>query len=400
MDMPLESKATTCIIGAGLQGCCIALALASKGLPSTILDAAPEAMSGASLINEGKIHLGFVYALDTHGRTQDLMLKGALHFAPFLDRWCNQMIPWRDICSDPFVYGVMPDSLLSPREIKSSYRQLDERLQQLNLNQEHYLGHSLSRLWSALEDKPAADSAICFFQTAERSVDPRALAKIIRSAVSQSPMIQFIPNTLVTACEPGDRDVLLRIDQAAGKGQLRVKQAINCTWGDQERLDRMAGLPAQKLNYRVKHQILVKPHSTGLRATTLVQGPYGDLVPWPDGTVYLSWYPVGRTYFAETPPDHFPDKEERNRIAEKTVETMSGIFPELRGAEILSCSSGIIVGRGDADVEQKGSQLHRRDQIGVRSRGRWMSVNPGKLTTAPWFAEQAVQQIVSERRIS
>ena len=47
-----------------MLGCCLALDLVQKGYEVDLIDAAETPMTGASLNNEGKIHLGFVYASD------------------------------------------------------------------------------------------------------------------------------------------------------------------------------------------------------------------------------------------------------------------------------------------------------------------------------------------------
>ncbi|QDV49441.1 FAD-dependent oxidoreductase [Gimesia fumaroli] len=79
------------VLGAGLQGTCVALSLAHRGYAVTLIESHPAPLRAASLRNEGKIHLGFVYALDHSGATQRKMLEAALCFSPLLDRWCGAL---------------------------------------------------------------------------------------------------------------------------------------------------------------------------------------------------------------------------------------------------------------------------------------------------------------------
>jgi hypothetical protein len=44
------------------------------------------------------------------------------------------------------------------------------------------------------------------------------------------------------------------------------------------------------------------------------------------------------------------------------------------------------------DVDDAGSQLHRRTRVGVSGDGVYLSVDPGKLTTAPLFAVEAADR--------
>src|SRR4051812_24316247 len=74
------------VLGGGLQGCCIALALAERGINVTIIDRNDALLSRTAVANEGKIHLGYMYAGDPTLGTAHMMMQGALAFAPFFMR--------------------------------------------------------------------------------------------------------------------------------------------------------------------------------------------------------------------------------------------------------------------------------------------------------------------------
>ena len=70
------------------MGSSAALLLArQRGVRVTLFDRAAAPLEGASRRNEGKIHLGFVYANDPSRRTARVMMRGALCFAPLMRRW-------------------------------------------------------------------------------------------------------------------------------------------------------------------------------------------------------------------------------------------------------------------------------------------------------------------------
>src|SRR6476659_3392553 len=75
------------VLGGGLQGCSIALALADRGVKVTLFDKNNALLSRAASANEGKIHLGYMYAGDPTLSTAKMMMQGALSFAPFLERY-------------------------------------------------------------------------------------------------------------------------------------------------------------------------------------------------------------------------------------------------------------------------------------------------------------------------
>jgi 2-polyprenyl-6-methoxyphenol hydroxylase-like FAD-dependent oxidoreductase len=89
--MPAEN---TIVLGAGFQGVCVALALQCQGHAVTLIDKAPDCMTRASLRNEGKIHLGFVYANDASFRTSGLMLRSSLAFAGLIEKWLKARLDW------------------------------------------------------------------------------------------------------------------------------------------------------------------------------------------------------------------------------------------------------------------------------------------------------------------
>ena len=88
----------------------------------------------------------------------------------------------------------------------------------------------------------------------------------------------------------------------------------------------------------------------------------------------------------------------RSRIIAGTLRALSAIVRSLRdlNAESLpeaTVKGGPIVAWGKTDIYDPASELHRRFEIGVTSEGRFHSVDPGKLTMAPYFAEVCAARI-------
>lgn len=93
------------VMGGGLQGCCIALALAERGIAVTLIDKNELLLSRAAVANEGKIHLGYMYAGDPTLSTARMMMRGALAFAPFFARHIGGAMDWGTL-SKPAVYLI------------------------------------------------------------------------------------------------------------------------------------------------------------------------------------------------------------------------------------------------------------------------------------------------------
>jgi glycine/D-amino acid oxidase-like deaminating enzyme len=108
------------VLGAGLTGAVVALELARAGKRVAIIDRDPVAMNRASLRNEGKIHLGLVYAAEQSLSTARLMLEGALSFR----RLVAGALKGRSdalIVSTRFSYLVANDSIVTPWELNERY---------------------------------------------------------------------------------------------------------------------------------------------------------------------------------------------------------------------------------------------------------------------------------------
>ena len=97
------------VLGGGLQGCCIALALAERGLKVTLFDRNDALLSRTAVANEGKIHLGYMYVGDSTLSTAKTMMTGAFAFAPFFERHLGRPAQFLAV-SDPATYVVHRDS--------------------------------------------------------------------------------------------------------------------------------------------------------------------------------------------------------------------------------------------------------------------------------------------------
>ena len=60
----------------------------------------------------------------------------------------------------------------------------------------------------------------------------------------------------------------------------------------------------------------------------------------------------------------------------------------------VAVKGGVIVAWGQTDIYDPDSELHRRFAIGITSVGRFHSIDPGKLTMPPYFAEMCAARIV------
>jgi glycine/D-amino acid oxidase-like deaminating enzyme len=395
------------VLGAGIQGSCIALELARRGHRVDLYDRCNLPLTQASWWNEGKIHLGLVYANDPTGRTHETMLRGALHFVPYLSRWIGSPVALTHV---PFDYAVHRSSLLSGERIEAHFARVEscyrEMSDGLGLRYPGSDGRPFFVAMSAAECNAQFDADLVTkaYRTAERAANPRQLAVQLRAAIAAEKRIRFVGDTEVLGIMQDDRgaiNVSLRQD-----GQLlsvRHAQIANALWAGRLAVDRTANVAYRRpWMYRTKLGFVLAHRSSApaIPSVTFLLGSYGDSVRYDDGTLYVSWYPdcmigssselVTRDFVAGL------DAATRRAIVLRSMAAMSMLIPAL--GSYGSCSDneiggGVIAAWGDAGIDHPDSELHRRYDIGVSSYGKYHSVDTGKYTMAPLFAVETCDRI-------
>lgn len=373
-----------------------------------LFDRCDRPLTQASFWNEGKIHLGLVYANDPAGRTHLRMLEGALQFETLLCRWLGGPVPG---VSSPFYYAVHRTSLLEPARIAGHFASVEARYRALQAQGPAlYFGAGTEPLAERLSSTELAElfnteQVQAAFRTVERAVNVRMIAEELRSAIAATDLISFRGNSDIASVRAKDRTGYVVQGTAAGAAFAETfGDVVNSLWGGRLAIDRSNGLATERpWLYRTKLGIILRsrPDQRDVPSTTFVLGSYGDTVRYGDGSIYVSWYPdclVGLSSDIVS-PDYVGalDGERRRELALRSIGAMSDLVPALApyrdGADIDRVGGGIIFAWGAADIDDPGSELHRRYDIGVHSFGRYHSIDTGKYTMAPFFAVEACDRI-------
>lgn len=397
------------LIGAGGAGSCTALELAGRGHSVELFERHDEAVSQATFANEGKIHLGLIYAKDASLSTARQMIEGALEFESAMNRW----LPYRsaEILSTPFYYGVHRGSLMDPDALALHYRRCSEHLRaRVAARGLDYLGIS-----EALEVRRLPESAYpdgvdpshleALFATTEYAIDPRGFAERVRAALEDAPRIRLRTRQRVVAIRPAKGSGFEIEFEVDGRREREwFSDVANTSWHERLPLDRPLGIvPPAPWSHRYKfgHRIAVRLSPDRLPSLTYVQGPYGDVVNFGPRGMFLSWYPTGRTGMSsdETPPDWHASysHEERMAVFDRSFEAWQKRCPGLATLPFerddVDPYGGVIYALGTTDVDDGASRLHERHEIGIQSRGRFHSLDTGKFTLVPFWALRLADRI-------
>lgn len=398
------------VLGAGFQGVCVALELAKRGLTVDLFDKNERAITQAGYVNEGKIHLGFTFANDPTMRTAKLMIRGSLNFRKILNRWIDFDEEMARL-SSPFLYAVHRDTLVPTNQIRAYFQHVQSLI--LNTNRREgsdYLGTPVDFVFDELESFEAAQlfdrgSVSAAFTTIERSVDTVSIANRLRDAITGSAHIRFFPGSLVkTIClkDPGISVEFLQDGKVSSEGYEHV---VNALWDGRLAIDAAIGIPPKrrwlyrfKFGIRLNSVDIAEPVPTA----TIVLGRFGDIVRFPAGDAYLSWYPIclgGLSSDLRSPDWSAEPDESRSRfLFQQSVQGLASICPplgQLRQMDIrtVKVHGGVIFAWGSSDIGDIRSELHSRFDVGPYSKGGYHSIDTGKYTLAPLFALEVADRI-------
>jgi glycine/D-amino acid oxidase-like deaminating enzyme len=404
------------VLGGGLQGCCTALSLAERGIDVSLFDRNGRLLSRAAVANEGKIHLGYMYANDVSHATARMMMRGALAFAPFFARHLGLSAEAMTI-SRPAAYVVHRDSQRTVEQVShylaTVHGLIRERSQGSQGSRSGYFGGDLSaepRVWSAAEREAEFDPevALAAFDTPEVAIDPVALAAAVRTRVMAEPRIGVRLEHEVRDVGDSNGGLDVRLATSDATFSEPFDHVVNALWDGRMAVNEKRGLrPNRPWLHRLKYGVSFRLPA-GARmppSATFVSGPFGEVVSYDDGLTYLTWYPVCLRAISSdvTPPEWptYPAEPLREQLLEGTLDAMAQFVPSLRSLDAnelqdVIVKGGVIVAWGQTDIYDPASELHRRFEIGVTSEGRFHSVDPGTLTMAPYFADVCAHRIAGD----
>jgi FAD dependent oxidoreductase len=401
----------TAILGAGGVGVCAALELARRGRTIDLYDESSRPVTRASLHNEGKIHLGLVYARDRSLRTARTMLFGAINFRSCLKRWID-IDPVDVTLSTPYYYGVHEGTMTSVEELRRHYdrckKLLEDACSSTGLS---YLGGERTLLAEEIPRREmeallAGEYFLTAFRTTERAVDPRVVADLLRAAVFATPRIRFVANAHVSGVTRSDTDSLrvsFRLD--GEEYEEEYDHVVNSLWHGRLEIDAKLGIAPERgwiHRYKLGGWINTPIGPETVPSVTAVLGPFGDLVNLGRRGAYFSWYPAGMigTSHELKPPewDLSLSSARRQAILRRSYDEWLKRCPGLRSLEysdgVVAPAGGVIFAWGATDIHDDCSRLHTRSEIGIHSVGNYHSVNTGKYSMTPYLGYKVAERVL------
>jgi hypothetical protein len=402
----MKRSCQAAVLGAGIMGSTTALLLAQKGLSITLFDAASKPMSRASRWNEGKIHLGFLYAADSSLETVRRLMPGGLAFKPLMEQLIGTSL---NHCSttDDEIYLIHRDSVVSAEAAAHHFAEVANLLTHAVGTRDYLVDVSKPKIQQLsrreIEEIADARQIAAAYRVPERSVSTSWVADRIVEAIASERRIEPRLRSLATG---------VRLIDGSMSGQWIVETGttthgpfdyvVNALWEGKLAIDSTVGLrPQSEWSHRYRLSLFVHTrHPVDSPSVVFMTGPFGDAKRYSDRDFYLSWYPAGLIAEDRSLDPSIPhlDGEIREQVERSIVTKLGAIFPTAHAIyqqrESLRVDGGWVFAMGAGSLANPTSTLHRRDRLGIRRHGTYISVDTGKYSMAPFLAAEVANLIV------
>ena len=385
------------------MGSTTALMLAQKGVSTTLFDAADEPMSRASRWNEGKIHLGFLYSADPSLQTARCLLPGGLAFKGLVERLIGTSLDQRST-REGEIFLVHNNSVVGA-DATARYLGAVADLVRGAKEASGYLVdvsdcmiESLSR--RDIERIADARNIAAAFRVPERSVSTNWIADRYVEAISSEERIESKFRHRVTRVRPIDGSTSGQwIVETGSELHGPFDFVVNALWEGKLFIDSMVHLPPEwEWSHRYRLSLFVRTDRLNeAESAVVIIGPYGDMKNYNGRDFYLSWYPSGLVaddHSIQPPYTPAISSAEKEKIEQSIVDKLGAIIPAAfsiyRQKQSARLEGGWVFAMGTGSLGDPKSTLHRRDRIGLRQVGTYISVDTGKYSMAPWLAQKVV----------
>jgi hypothetical protein len=399
------------ILGAGIMGASLALFLSRRGFDVCLFDRESAPLAGASRWNEGKIHLGYLYAADPSLETARRVIPGGLNFGPLISELIETNIAPHVTEQDDF-YLVHRDSVVGPEAARATFGHISALLREQSDSPRYLVDVSGARCRQLSREELAnlahTKTISAGFVTPERSINTQWVADRLGEAIGSERHITFRPQVNITAVTPVDS---IRGPWCVGGSSPdshldeRFDIVVNALWHGRLAIDVTAGLPIEPgWSNRLRRSLFIRTRTALDLPNALVAfGPFGDVKSYTARDFYVSWYPAGLAFesYAITPPAPRPlEFEQEKRLIAEVQTAIGELLPWTSkifdSADEVMIRGGYVFAQGRGSLADPRSTLHRRDRFGILRHGQYYSVDTGKYSTAPWLARCLAKELIGD----
>ena len=415
------------ILGAGIQGCLMALMFKRHGYDVTLIDKSNDIMNRASTAGESRIHLGLEYSNDPSMKTASYMLESALRFSSYVEYLLGHKLDWSSLKSRRLTCLVAKTSLVSPNQFEEYGEKLGNMYEDI-LSSHPELSYFNERPPKILIGKTQIPSVVnsSLIEAAYESIEICLLAKklkeVIRVALHEASVNIVLGRTVLDVKE-NKKDEFGRLRVISDIGEHDYDVVVNALWEGRAAIDEKMKVNnnAENESYRVKASVRLPNHHSlsNLPAVSIVNGPFGDFVRYgPKDQLYFAWHPASPSIITKNFTEIFKGFERHANVdfpsgfeeemIDNNKKAFEMIFPGVDTSIFDSAivGAGYVVANGEVDIADQSSGFHeRRDTPNLISPNGYVSVKTQKFTNAPYNVylleqELFVKDLLTPKRIA
>jgi glycine/D-amino acid oxidase-like deaminating enzyme len=409
-----------CVIGGGVAGVTAALELAARGCDVDLLEVGARLFEGVSTRQSHREHLGHHYPGDPSGRTARLCMQGALAFERRYPGFTSGERPWFNFVVRGRDDAAAPpwerSSIVSPAEYLAYCATLRAVYEQLLAEEEDVPFGPADAFCRVLDQKQyahlvAAERVGLGVASPERVVMTERFVARLAKLVRSEPAIVVRTGHGVIAAERHRGGYRLTARRGGGTCALEYPQVVNATWSHAPLLDEQVGPPAPRSTIRLRliTHVDLPAELAEEPSIFFTLGAFGNYTnlgrtsrsPAEGALFYVPVCDAGSTTEVDIPEEWRRlvagglEEAQAREIGHEVVDGLARFVPALARARLRETRVGTVITRGDADIWDRDSAMHRRFEAGVEAVAPgWHSVNVAKLTYCVWVAEAVADAVL------
>ena len=242
------------VIGGGIFGTMSALEIARKGYSVLVLEKESQIITGASLVNQCRVHMGYHYPRDE--KTAKDSFLGEAVFKKFFNKAIVKNV-------HNYYLIAKEGSLTSPKDFVAFCDKMEL---------------SYKKSWPVKMDMSKEKIALSL-KVPEEIFDAHTIRDILRRKIEASPNITCITSAEVIGINKRDKGFEIQYKKEGVIETTYCGAAVNATYGNVNRINNLLGLPLKDYQYELCEEFVVKT-PWGKTGWAIMDGPFFGIMPF------------------------------------------------------------------------------------------------------------------------